>query len=74
MNRASPSTASVLRNEVIVAGKRCLEMSPWNSVGPSRMPARISPSTGGWPIALDAAPSSRASSRITATARKAVAV
>lgn len=49
-------------------GNSALVTAPWNSVGPSSTPARISPMTAGWPSRRHPNPSSCATMMITASA------
>ena len=60
-------SASAVSGEIRLVGNSALVIAPWKNVGPSRIPARISPSTGGWPRSLAAVPSSRAKMMMNAT-------
>ena len=71
MNITTPRVASALSAGLMVIGNSVSVTFPSNKVGPNRMPAMISPSTGGWPTRLATMPHSRASRMIMArSARK----
>ena len=61
MNITTPRVASALSAGLMVIGNSASVIFPSNKVGPNRMPAMISPITGGWPTRLAAMPNSRAS-------------
>src|SRR5215467_1188929 len=66
MKSTRPTVAIATSAGFSVMGNSAEVIFPLAIVGPSRTPATISPSTGGWPIRLAAMPSSRASTMISA--------
>lgn len=66
MNRATPTSAMPDNSGRTGSGKSVSAIQPANSVGPSKIPAKISPTTGGCPSRTASTPNPRASSRINA--------
>src|ERR1700722_17733703 len=67
MNRTRPRSARAVSGGIRLVGNSAFLIAPWKNVGPSKIPARISPSTGGWPRSLAAMPSRRAAMMMNAT-------
>ena len=60
-------SASAVSGAIRLRGNSVSVILPWKNVGPSRIPTRISPITGGWPMRLASVPSSLARMMMMAT-------
>src|SRR5579859_4062407 len=70
MKKTRPMSARAVSGEISGFGNRAWVMCAWKNVGPSRIPAKISPSTGGCPRRLAMMPSSLARMMMIATSAK----